>query len=1173
MRINNQAIIAFCIFVIFSFTTLTAQTFERLNGPPGGGSRVYEGRNGLLFQFMDLQGTKVLYRSANDGQSWDMLPTPPGNIWYNPASIGLDGNLFSIRSSKIYISTDNGNSWIAITAPKTSITTAYSLTDGTILIGSGNSTYWSTDLGKTWHASNGIAFDYYFYNEVSGQTYGINDKLLYKSLDKGQTWEQMLETDFGYGEKNMLFASDGTIFVAGNEFIWRFNKDGIIQKVLDPFPGSNREVNIAITPSGRLFASKWYRFSYSDDNGNTWKDNSLVQSDKSVFAALSTTKKGALFGVKYYGGSLFRSEDDGKHWTFSAEGIYNSLQTEMAFLSSTNILSLTIDGLFKSIDGGLSWTFIQKSSGDPNVYSKNHLVVSGDAFYLLNYDSLYYFKNLNAIPESYVVPWGFVIEEGKIFINPKTGTLFYSDYFSDLYKSNDQGKTWTGSKTDNVHNFLAFGDGSLIISTFNVIYKSVDDGDQWNAVFESPTSGFNGSEAIVGSSFSGAYVIYINNDYEVLSTVDYGNTWISVPVQQNSNNIYPDNLSVSNNYGYLYIPGFRNNIYRSVDLGQSFSIIEANIQEISGLAISPDQFLYVMTPGLGLYRSKTATTSIKVIKGNVFEDNDFDCDKGLSEPGIVRQKVVADNGVNKTYGFSNGNGDYFLPVESGNYKVSASTDNPYWLNCIKNYDASQFSQEDTLNLGMSVITSCPFMNVDIQASILRRCFNSSIYVYYSNTGTATAEDAYVEVLLDPYFEYVTASKTLTSQTGNLLRFNLGDVKQSQSGSFEIIVLVSCKAELGQIHCAEAHIYPDSSCIQTLTAHIETEANCLGDSIQMIIKNTGKASMKSVRDWQIIDQSKSGPQLDYIAFGNYYLDAGAQYTKTIPTKLKVILRAQQDQSYPYNKYSTTEIVSCQNQGDFRISNLDEEEPYISKFCIANRGSFDPNDIIGYPIGISDNHNIDEQQEIEYIIRFQNTGTDTAFTVRIENPVPAKQLDLSSLQLGASSHPYEFILDVKGNLIFTFKNIQLPDSSINESQSHGFVQYSIKPLAGLNKGTKILNDARIFFDFNEPVPTNVDFHTIGIPLQVGTDNNNNKQTISFDLIPNPSHGNTNLIIHAPDTPENYNVSCIDLHSHEMWHSMLNSRILKLPDTDLEPGIYFLMLWNAKHELICTKKLVIE
>ncbi|HMC96487.1 MAG TPA: hypothetical protein VKG92_02455, partial [Flavobacteriales bacterium] len=113
-------------------------------------------------------------------------------------------------------------------------------------------------------------------------------------------------------------------------------------------------------------------------------------------------------------------------------------------------------------------------------------------------------------------------------------------------------------------------------------------------------------------------------------------------------------------------------------------------------------------------------------------------------------------------------------------------------------------------------------------------------------------------------------------------------------------------------------------------------------------------------------------------------------------------------------------------------------------------------------------LDQDSVLDYTIRFQNTGTDTAFTVVVSDTLPP-ELHASSFIAGAASHPYTYTLTGSGELTFRFENILLPDSNTNEPASHGFVTFRIKPDETLMPGTEIRNAADIFFDLNEPVRT--------------------------------------------------------------------------------------------------------
>ena len=173
-----------------------------------------------------------------------------------------------------------------------------------------------------------------------------------------------------------------------------------------------------------------------------------------------------------------------------------------------------------------------------------------------------------------------------------------------------------------------------------------------------------------------------------------------------------------------------------------------------------------------------------------------------------------------------------------------------------------------------------------------------------------------------------------------------------------------------------------------------------------------------------------------------------------------------------------------------------------------GSYDPNDKAVTHDGIVWEFNPDPNSEIispgstenlSYLIRFQNTGTDTAFTVVIEDELdPA--FDVRNMTPGSASHDYT--LDVRdGNvLVFTFDNILLPDSTTNEPASHGFVLFDIDiPTIDQPYGESILNDAAIFFDFNLPIITN----EVNVIFQDWLGTADLASSYNVELKPNPTN----------------------------------------------------------------------
>ncbi|TVR37563.1 MAG: T9SS C-terminal target domain-containing protein [Cryomorphaceae bacterium] len=150
-----------------------------------------------------------------------------------------------------------------------------------------------------------------------------------------------------------------------------------------------------------------------------------------------------------------------------------------------------------------------------------------------------------------------------------------------------------------------------------------------------------------------------------------------------------------------------------------------------------------------------------------------------------------------------------------------------------------------------------------------------------------------------------------------------------------------------------------------------------------------------------------------------------------------------------------------------------DPYpennVHSFTHSVVAAFDPNDKTVDQPQVNHTEIPDgEGVELEYLIRFQNTGNFFATFVRVEDELP-DLLDLNSLEMIHSSHDYEIIFHEGQHIEWFFDNIMLPDSTTDEPGSHGHIHFRIKTVPGVQLDDVIMNKAYIFFDFKEPVIT--------------------------------------------------------------------------------------------------------
>jgi hypothetical protein len=228
-----------------------------------------------------------------------------------------------------------------------------------------------------------------------------------------------------------------------------------------------------------------------------------------------------------------------------------------------------------------------------------------------------------------------------------------------------------------------------------------------------------------------------------------------------------------------------------------------------------------------------------------------------------------------------------------------------------------------------------------------------------------------------------------------------------------------------------------------------------------------------------------------------------------------------------------------------------------------GSYDPNDILVNRSFIYD-YEMPAPPDLEYIIRYQNTGNDTAFTVKILNPLDTNRLDLSTLEIVATSHPADirFVYHER-NLEFVMNNILLPDSNINEPLSHGFVRYRIKPKTTVAVDDSIQNFAAIYFDFNNPVITNTAVTNIVQPTGVQEITPGN-----ISIFPNPT--NNKVTIRLTETAEKITAANVfNLYGQEVKAiKILPTHTAEIDISDLAQGVYYIRINN---KLTSTRKVI--
>lgn len=156
----------------------------------------------------------------------------------------------------------------------------------------------------------------------------------------------------------------------------------------------------------------------------------------------------------------------------------------------------------------------------------------------------------------------------------------------------------------------------------------------------------------------------------------------------------------------------------------------------------------------------------------------------------------------------------------------------------------------------------------------------------------------------------------------------------------------------------------------------------------------------------------------------------------------------------------------------------------------------------------------------------------------------------------SYSHENLTQIIGNVVrVSFPSIDLPDSTNDEPNSHGYFQYKVKLISGLSIGTTISNTANIFFDFNSPIRTNTTVNTISNLSSVASINS----PIDFAVYPNPVIQNLRISFALQKTSD-VKISLYNSfgqHIRTFLDSKKSAGLLDLvfPTEGISQGIYYL------------------
>ena len=358
---------------------------------------------------------------------------------------------------------------------------------------------------------------------------------MYKSIDEGETWQQI-----------------------DNEFV------------------SQSVYSLELLSNGNILAGTGSGIHISSDNGETWFHSALPDY---LVSTITIDEVGSIYVGSAYENDIYRSTDNGLNWNPLNSGVsgIRSIVTKELNL----ILVACNSGTYRSSDSGVTWQLVfppDQSINDLALnQSGNFGAISDFGHFYLSTDDGITWDSVSTINHS-----------SRIIFSSSNGDLYLGSY--GVHRSTNEGQTWT-----QLNNFqgsglvrsIAENENSFFAGTyFGGVFRSTNYGTNW----EQSAKGLNNSLVSIFEKDITGRILAGSNSGNLAVTTDDGENWsiISGLTQINA-------LSASPN-GSLFASQQPGVIYRSLDDGFIWSVVYQNIfiDFIQTVEVSPNETVFAL---------------------------------------------------------------------------------------------------------------------------------------------------------------------------------------------------------------------------------------------------------------------------------------------------------------------------------------------------------------------------------------------------------------------------------------------------------------------------------------------------------------------------------------------------------------------------------------------------
>lgn len=573
-----------------------------------------------------------VWKSADGGSSWISTTDALGNIAFTSLAIAPGG---TTATRTIYAGTGEG------------------YFNGDAIRGAG--LFKTTNSGASWsNIATGAGLNYYI-NKIAvnpldaSYIYVATNSGIFRSTNSGASFSSIGFSGSRVQDLELNSISPDTLYVAVYES--GVHRCGTAKAVTPVFSSirsksSQKRTEIALAKSNpavlyAVFTNSTHEPAYierTDDGGTTWIAGSIPVNDD-VYLTSYMNKQGwydNMIGIDpvdhlkvFVGGvDTYKSTNGGSAWSklsswrsYTAPKIHAD-NHEMAFASSTTFYIVNDGGIYKTVDGGASWS--AKNSGY-NVTQFYYGAMSNDGVVMIGGA-----QDNGTLKSTGSSSWTEIYggDGGASLISHTSSTNMFASYvYGDFRYSTNSGSSWTtisppGSGSSTSYLFIAPAEmspsnSSTVYIGGTTLYRTTNNGTSWTSVYAVPS----GKVSAIALSVTTDTMLIGTNTGELYRSTNTGVSWTTVTPAGTKVYITDAEISFSNaNVAFITRSGYAagGHVFRTATLGSaapSWTDLSGSLPALPVMSVAvnrttSDQVL--LGTEAGLFKSTNSGTSWSV---------------------------------------------------------------------------------------------------------------------------------------------------------------------------------------------------------------------------------------------------------------------------------------------------------------------------------------------------------------------------------------------------------------------------------------------------------------------------------------------------------------------------------------------------------------------------------